>query len=145
MAPGATDGGKRPDSACCTTCDCQPLGWTSLILSGYPFGWGGPGQGRECLHGSQYKNGLFLSLIFSWVPIKGNEWGEGKYGKAKKTQDSSNPPNPFPRNPLKSNLQLVSAGQHRFSHRELVCHTSPVDILHDSPYHIQLLCRKDKR
>lgn len=42
-------------------------------------------------------------------------------------------------------LQLMPAGQHGFSHRQLVCCGSSIDILHHTTHHIQWLCRKARR
>lgn len=128
MSHHATSGGKRPDSAHTTPCSC-------VCAEGRPHG----GQSRK---GTAWVGGS-KTLSYS-LGFLGREagWGEGRSEKAKKSQDVSSPPELFLRNP--SNLQLVPAGQHGFRHGQLVRHGRPVDILHDPPHHVQLLCRRAK-
>lgn len=134
----------RLDSAYCTSFSHV---WISAPGMGFSYPKGASicvGRPRTRMGGPGWEAVKMPSLIFSRVSTKRNG-GEGNYGKAKKTQDLSSPPTQFSGNPLRSNLQLMPAGQHGFSDRELVCHTCPIDILHDSSHHVQLLCRKDKR
>lgn len=71
MARGTSDGGKPPSFACCTTRECQHLGWASLYRGGIHLG--GEAQVRE---GSAWMGGSQNPVSFALGCLRREMGGE---------------------------------------------------------------------